>query len=92
MARKADRTPRPGPGNGNLVLARTIPEAMKIKAEAVLARNPFIGRPHYRLSDEKAAHHAALDKSTAQLVALILATRDEEFIDWAKNIQNLAEG
>jgi hypothetical protein len=89
MARKADKTSRPGAGNGNLVLAQTILEAIKIKAEAGLARNPFTGRPCHKLSDEDAAREAAPDKGTAQLVALILGTRDEAFIDWARNIQNL---
>jgi hypothetical protein len=92
MARKTDRMFRPGSGYGNLVLAQTILEAIKIKAEAGLARNPFTGRPCYKLSDEDAARQAAPDKSTALLVALILTTRDEAFIDWARNIQNLAKG
>ena len=73
------------------MLAQTILEAIKIKAEAGLARNPFTGRPCHKLSDEDAARQAAPDQSTAQLVALILATRDEAFIDWARNIQNLAK-
>jgi hypothetical protein len=92
MARKNDRMSRPGPGNGNLALAQTILAAIKIKAEAGLVRNPFTGRPCHKLSDEEAARQAAPDDSTAQLVTLILATRDEAFIDWASNIQNLAEG
>jgi hypothetical protein len=89
MARKTDRVSRPGSGNGNLVLAQTILEAIKIKAEAGLARNPFTGRPCHKLSDEDAARQAAPDNGTALLVALILTTRDEAFIDWARDIQNL---
>jgi hypothetical protein len=74
------------------VLAQTIFEAIKIKAEAGLDRNPFTGRPCPKLSDEDAARQAAPDESTAQLVALILATRNEAFVDWARNIQILAKG
>jgi hypothetical protein len=92
MARKTDRMSRPGSGNGNLVLAETILGAIKIKAKAGLARNPFTGRPCHKLSDEDAACQAAPDEGTAQLVALMLTTRDEAFIDWSRNIQILAKG
>jgi hypothetical protein len=86
MTRKPERIPRPGQKSGNLALAETILEAIKIKAAAGLARNPFTGRAAVTISDEEAARQAAPDESTTQLATLILATRDEAFIDWARKL------
>jgi hypothetical protein len=86
MARKTSKTPPPDLDKANVVLAQTILEAVRIKEEAGLARNPFTGRACFRLTDEEAARQAAPDESTAELTALILETREEAFIDWARRL------
>jgi hypothetical protein len=88
MSRKTDRTPPIGLSNGNLTLARTILEAIKVKESAGLARNPFTGRACYKLTDREAAFQAMPDENTAQLAALILETGESAFIDWAHRIQD----
>ncbi len=86
MARKTSKTPPLDLDKANLVLAQTILEAVRIKEEAGLARNPFTGRACNKLTSEEAARQAAPDESTAELTALILETREEAFIDWASRL------
>ena len=88
MARKTNRTPGLDLDNGNLLLAQTILDAIKIKENAGLVRNPFTGRACHKLTDEEAACKAAPDENTAQLAALILETRKEAFVAWALKIQH----
>jgi hypothetical protein len=87
MARKTNKTPDLSPDRCNLVLARTVLEAIKIRENAGFARNAFTGRAYYKLTNCEAAREAAPDESTAQLVTLILETRDEAFIEWARQTQ-----
>jgi hypothetical protein len=88
MSRKKDKAPASDVGNGSLALARTILEAIRIKDGAGLARNPFTGRANYKLTDQEAARLATSDENTAQLVALILQTREPAFLDWAHGVQD----
>jgi hypothetical protein len=88
VSRKKDKAPAPDLSDGNLALARTILEAARIKDSAGLARNPFTGRANCRLTDQEAARLATSDESTAQLVALILETREPAFLDWAQSVQD----
>jgi hypothetical protein len=87
-ASRTDRMPLFDPIDGNLALALTILAAIKIKESAGLARNPFTGRACYKLTDEEAARQATSDENTAQLVTLILETREPAFIDWAQEIED----
>jgi hypothetical protein len=88
MARNTTKTPRHDAVNGNLILARAILEAIKIKEDAGLVRNPFTGRAHYKLSTEEAVRQVIADEDTAQLATLILETREPAFIDWASRIND----
>jgi hypothetical protein len=88
MRRKTDRMLPIGLSNGNLALAQTILEAIRVKENAGLARNPFTSRVSYKFTDREAAFQATPDENTAQLAALILETGASAFIDWAHRIQD----
>jgi hypothetical protein len=92
MSRSTGRSRPADLGDGNRALAQAILEAIKIKENAGLARNPFTGRVCYKLTDAEAARQATADENTAELVTLILETREPAFIHWAQKMAASSSG